>query len=247
MTELLRQGSITLPNYQGFYEAIGADATTADAMFRAMWHNYLKDKGSISLPYWADRFSSRDSLNLVLKSLSLAGWIESHAIPARNWAEALLRETKLLEYLSQDELDSIRAHHKFSKYKLDRSTASIDNKVRINGSVKHTGLQRTGFMQASNVQYRYDTATLAEYREAVQLNLIKSMDKIKEIYDDFHSDRATYDTISCELLDYYLTADLTMSNGQNSLDSRGRNIHGCLDKVGNYVSCKDMRASLIIV
>lgn len=247
MKELLKQGKITLPNYQGFKEAIGDDAGVADSMFQAMWHNYLKDKGSISLTYWHSKYSNPASLNIVLKSLSKAGWVESHSIPARNWAEASIREEKLLEYLTPDQLQSVRAHHKFSKYKLDRHTAVSNDKVRLNGKTRRTGLIRDGFMQASNVEYKYDTTTLADYKDAVQANLTKSMDKIAQLYPEMVLDRASYDTISCDILQYHLDTDLVMSNGQNSIDSRGRCIQGNLNKVANYVSCKDFRASLVIV
>jgi len=61
----------------------------------ALWRAYLKDKGNVNLVYWADRFANAKVFNLVLMSLSGGGWITCHAIPARNWAEASLNETKL--------------------------------------------------------------------------------------------------------------------------------------------------------
>jgi len=249
MKELLKQGKIVLPGYEKFEEVIGRnDTKMAEVMFKAMWHNYLKDRGSVSLVYWYDKFSCVAHMNIVLKSLSKAGWIDSHSIPARNWAEASIREEKLLESLTVDELQSVRAYNKFNKYKLTtESVATANDKVKLNGKSARTGLVREGFRQASNVQYRYDTTMIEYYKEEVQLNLTKSMDKIALIWPDMVSDRASYDTISCDILNYHIDMNPLMTNGQCDSDSRGRNIQGNLDKVANYISCKDFRASLEIV
>lgn len=246
MREQLLNGRINLPNYEGFTKAIGTDAEVANSMLQAMYHNYLKNKGSISLIYWANKFSGLNNFNIVLKSLSTAGWIEAHSIPARNWAEANIREEKLLEYVTYEELINTRAYNKFVKYRLDRNTASANNKVSLNGKIAKTGLEREGFRLASNIEYRYDTNKLAEYKEAIQANLTKSMDKLAKMYPELKSDEATYDTISCDILNYHIMNDFTMSNGQNKIDSRGRCIQGNLGKVTNYISCKDMRAVLVI-
>ena len=243
----LLQGILYLPSYQLIAEKLSAEsALTASHMFQAMWHNYLKNKGSISLVYWSKQFSNQEHFNIILKSLADANWITSHAIPARNWAEAHLNEDKLLQYVSPDELESIRAYHKFQQYKLGQAKAQCNDKVRLNGRTRKTGLIREGFRLASNVTYKYDVDTLARHKTAIQRNLTKSMDKIAEMYPNMTHDRASYDTISCDILDYHLSYDGTFSNGQHYIDSRGRNIQGNLSKVANYVSSKDFRASLVI-
>lgn len=241
------EGKLQLPSYQSFLQAIGqSDAELASAMFKALWHAYLKDKGNISLPYWADRFTDMQVFNLILKSLSDAGWITCHSIPARNWAEASLNESKLLEYCSIDELQHVRAHNKFIQYKLDSPTSSKSNATRINGHCRDTGLVREGFMKAGNTKFSYDQHYMAEYQPIIQANLTKSMDKIAKIWPDLRHDQASYDTISCELLAYHLTTDDTFTRGNNYNDSRGRAISSALGKVMNPISSKDARALLTI-
>ena len=251
MKQLIRdqllEGRLHVPSYEVIAQQLSPDtALLTQHMFQALWHNYLKDKGSISLVYWYDKFNNPEHFNAVLKALADANWIVTHSIPARNWAEASLNESKLLEYVSPDELQSIRAFHKFNKYKLDVDTASCNDKVRLNGRTKRTGLVREGFRMASNVKYSYDIDALERHREAIQLNLTKSMDKIAQMYPSMKHDQASYDTISCAILDYHINYDSQFSNGQNYIDSRGRNIQGNLNKIANYVSSKDFRASLVI-
>lgn len=248
MREYILEGKISLPNYKGFVKAIGSEYTaTADKMFQALWLNYLKNKGSISLTYWSERFHNPRAFNVVLMSLSQGGWIESHSIPARNWAEANLKEDKLLEYVSMQELESIRATNKFAKYRQTATIASNNDTTRINGKRKSTGLIREGFRLAGNVPYQFDTTYLEQYSNVVQLNLTKSMDKIAERLPELKHDRASYGSISVDILDFHLNnPDSTFTSGQRDSDSRGRNIHGHLDKVANPVANKDFRASLKI-
>lgn len=241
------ESTLSLPNYHGFVSAIGARETElADKMFKAMWYSYLKNKGNINLTYWSDRFNNPKAFNIVLMSLSNAKWITSHSIPARNWAEAELNEDKLLEYVTPDELESVRAHKKYFQYVLKHEESTKSNITRVNGSKKNTGLIREGFMKAGNTEFTYNQQLMYEYQHIIQLNLTKSMDKIAEMCPNLRHDRATYDKISIDILDYHLTTDDTFTMGNRDSDSRGRNIQGCLDKVANHVSCKDFRALLTI-
>ena len=241
------EGRLELPSYQAFVDAIGLANTELTArMFKAMWIAYLKDKGNISLPYWADRFDDMKIFNQVLISLSQAGWIICHSIPARNWAEAQLNETKLLEYVSIDLLQRVRAHHKFTHYKLDAPVSTKTNATRLNGHCRDTGLVREGFMLAGNTRFSYDQHYMREYQSIIQANLTKSMDKIAELWPDMRHDQASYDTISCDVLDFHLHTDQIFTRGDNYNDSRGRAISSSLSKVANPISCKDMRALLVI-
>ena len=243
----LLQGQLDLPSYQNFASAIGQHNTDlASRMFKAMWHAYLKDKGNISLPYWADRFEDMQIFNQILISLSNANWITCHSIPARNWAEASLNEDKLLEFVSIDELQQIRAHHKFQQYKLDAPTSSKSTATRLNGHCRDTGLVREGFMKAGNTRFSYDQHYMSEYRSIVQANLTKSMDKIAELCPNLRHDQASYDTISCDILEFHLNTDQTFTRGDNYNDSRGRAISSSLSKVANPVSSKDFRSLLVI-
>ena len=246
-TQLLLEGKLHLPNYQGFVDLIGPDyADLASRMFSAMWFAYLKDKSSIALPYWADKFQNDAILNSVLKSLSDANWITSHAIPARNWAEASLNEHKLLDFVSPDQLEQIRANKKFMQYILQQDLSSKTKATRLNGKTTNTGLVREGFMLAGNTEFSYDQAMMAEYQPIIQANLTKSMDKIADLCPSLRHDKASYDTISVAILDYHLHSNLTFTRGDNYNDSRGRAISSSLSKVANPISCKDFRALLVI-
>jgi len=247
MRNLLLQGNIELPAYDKFVSAIGQHYThLANKLMIALWRAYLKDKGNVNLVYWADRFANAKVFNLVLMSLSGGGWITCHAIPARNWAEASLNETKLLEFCSPDELVSIRAYKKFIHYRLGNSVSTKSSATRVNGCTTNTGLVRTGFMKAGNTKFSYDHNYMSDYSEVIRKNFTKSMDKIADMYPHMHHDQASYDTISSEILEYHLTTDELFTRGDNYNDSRGRAISSALSKVGNPIGFKDMRALLVI-
>lgn len=252
MREQLFNGKLDLPSYQKFVAAIGPDYTNlADKFFKALWHQYLINKGTVSLPYWADRFNNPQVFNIILISLADAGWIESHSIPARNWAEANLLESKLYTWVTQTELAQIRATFKFSKY-ISRSEASTKaSATRLNGKTQNTGLIREGFMKSGNTKYQFDTDYITDYYDVIRANATKSMDKVKAIIHasggEFVSDQATYDTISVDILEYHTQhKHEQFSRGDNYNDSRGRAISSGLSKVFNPISNKDARALLII-
>ena len=247
MRELLLKGIIQLPGHSKFVARVGLEATQKiEALFNAMWFNYLKDKGSVNLTYWSDRFEDEDLLHLALMSLSKAGWVVSNAIPARNWAEAWVNENKLLDYLSIDELTNVRAHHKLKGYMLDTTESKIATRVRLNGRLVKTGLTREGFTRAGNTRIKYDTDLMFYYRDSIQQNLTKSMDKVAAMYPEFKSDAATYDQISRDVLAYLIDADIEFTSGPRESDSRGRDIHGMTGKIANPISCKDFRALMVI-
>ncbi len=247
MRSQLLEGKLPLPSIGKFITAIGKSHTdVAERMFNAMWHNYLKNKGSISLPYWADKFDNIQVFNMVIMSLSNGGYIVSHSIPARNWAEAHINEDKLLEHLSPNELEQMRAYYKHQRYMLRDEVSDKTTATRLGGKTVDTGLVRNGFMKAGNTKFSYDQSYMAKYGYSIERNLTKSMDKIAEIWPDMKHDRASYDTISIEMLDYYLNYDGTYTRGHNFNDSRGRAISSCLGKIGNPISSKDFRSLIII-
>lgn len=247
MRELILDCNLGLPSYEKFLDGIGIPYTKLAAkMFKALWFQYLKDKGAISGVYWSERFSNPSVFNTVLISLSKAGWIKSHSIPARNWSEIQLNEDKLLQYVSEDELTSVRAHNKFKKYILENTPSIKSTATRVNGCTKDTGLVREGFMAAGNSAFSYDTEYLEMYAPVIQQNLTKSMDKIAEIYPEMRHDRATYDTISIEIMDYHIHHNGTYTRGNNYNDSRGRAISSSLGKVFNPIGFKDARALIIM-
>lgn len=247
MREQLLAGKLDLPNYQAFVSAIGPEmANLADKLFQALWFQYLKDKGTINSTYWSNRFNNPFIFNQVIMSLSKAGWLISHAIPARNWAEMHLNEDKLLEFVSQDDLEQIRAYNKHLQYMPTNEESTVNHLTKVNGKTKNTGLLRNGFMKAGNSKYKYDTQMMQDYATIIQQNLTKSMDKIAESHPNLRHDRASYDTISIDIFNHLVQSDNIYTRGNNYSDSRGRAISSALSKVANPISCKDFRALLII-
>jgi hypothetical protein len=248
MREQILSGKLELPSYNKFIDSIGTElAHLADKMFNSLWNNYMKDKSSINLTYWSDKFNNPKYFNIVLMSLSKSNWIVTSVISERNWAEAKLNENKLLTYVTIDELEKTRANKKFVKYFSTCEQSTIANKTKVNGKIKDTGLTRKGFAKAGNSKYRLDTQYIDEYYSVIKTNTIKSMDKIKEYYPDMKSNLATYDTVSVNVLDYHrFNPDDSFSTGGNTNDSRGRAISNCLSKVFNPIGYKDARSLLII-
>lgn len=243
----LLSGRLELPGYKKFVSAIGSDfAKLADDMVKAMWYQYLRNKGSINGPYWAAKFNNPKVFNLVLISLSNGKWINSHSIPARNWSEIHINEDKLLEFVSEEELQRIRAFHKFTQYVPKCEESTLVNKVRVNGKIKETGIRRPGFMAAGNTKFRYDIEMMEAYIDPIGKNLTKSMDKLAKIYPEMRHDMASYDTINIEILEYMIATNETYTRGDNYCDSRGRAISSVLGKVANPLSDKDFRALLVI-
>ena len=243
-------GHLSLPNRDRIVKVLGKDLTTiADRMFTSLWRAYIRNKGTISLPYWADQFQNPVAMNKLLKALSDANWITCVTVPSRNWSEASLNEDKLLSFLSMEELESIRSSFKFSKYHLKlEEEATENNRVRLNGRTTTTGLVREGFRKSGNTKFSFDTAAIQYHYDVILAEVNKGMSKIAEKYPELRSDKASYDEISKDVLDHIMFSgdEALYSSGQNDLDSRGRNIHGMLDKVFNPVSFKVARACLVI-
>lgn len=248
----LEQGKLTLPYRAEIAKAFGEDiAELSTKMFEAMWHHYLLNKGSISLPYWSQKFNNTKVFNQILRELSLTGWIICETIPSRNWSEARLNEDKLLEFVTLKQLEGIRAYHKFQKYMLTQTEATKDNLTRINGKVRHTGLTRKGFAKSSKTQFQFDRETIAEYYDVIVEEVNKGMVAVRKLHreqynKDINTDSASYDSISTTIVDHILSGDYTYSSGQFHSDSRGRNISGMLDKVFNPIGFKVARACLVI-
>jgi len=243
-------GKLTLPTITGLREICsGNQYREIENMFTAMWNSYLlkgKDN-SISLPYWAKRVANPKALNIVLIVLSKAGWITTLAADTNNWAEAILLESKLLEYVEADKLVSVRKYFKFSKYILKmEETAKRDDLTRVNGKAKRTGLVRPGFTATANTVFNFDTIMMKAHRAGVIQLVNKGIDKMAEEYPAIYKDLANYGSISEEIVDHYIYSNSSYTSGSRYSDTRGRNIAGYLNKVGNPVGFKVMRALLVI-
>lgn len=215
------------------------------ALWRAIWHNYLRKQDTNGL-YWYEKLGHK-CYNDVIRRLSFNGWVVSHCLTGRKWASIELNTDKLLEYVTIDELHDIRRDYQFEKYLLERRMARASKLVKQNGKIKRTGLVREGFRDAGNTQFGYDMAKLAEYKDAVKMNLTKSMDKIREQYPEMQCDSASYDNVSVGIFDWhYSNQRETFTTGDSISDSRGRAISQGLRKVANPISSKDFRAALVI-
>jgi hypothetical protein len=215
------------------------------SFWSAIWHNYLNDSDTNGV-YWYDKLGY-ECYNDVIRRLSYHKWVESHSITARNWACVEILEDKLLEFVSPDELQEVKAKHKYKRYTLNCSESRAAKLVRQNGKTKITGLVRTGFRDAGNTQFGYDMNALDKYEKAVKLNLTKSMDKIRKDYPEMKATTSSYDNVSVGIYDWHRDNQLeTFTTGHNINDSRGRAISNALRKVANPISSKDFRSALVI-
>lgn len=244
-TQIL-EGRLQLPNQDKFNNHFGQDGKIASKLFQGMWYQYLLNKGSVNLTYWAERFYSVKNFNTILKVLSDNKWIVSHSIPTRRWAEAELNEDKLLEYVTPDELAHVRATNKFAKYRPEYLESKHNNLTKQNGKVANTGLVRYGFEASGKTPFAFDTATLVKYEKAIIQNVIKGMTKVREFYPNMQTDEASYDAVSAAIVKDLVNNPDYYTMGSNFSDSRGRAIKEALSKVCNPIGYKDFRALLVI-
>ena len=199
-----------------------------------IWYNFLKEK-SCSTTVWYDRFEDKILFNVLLMHLSKAGWITSTV--DGDYAFITLNESKLLKWITKEELINVKFKHKFLKYRLQKTKSVLSNIVQINGKHVPTGLIREGFMKAGNNTFTYDTKYLKKYIDYIAKNVKKGLtSSTKDI---------TYQEIIDELLGYYAVDGTEYTLGNCIIDSRGRSIFQCSKKIFNPVSHKDARALLI--
>ena len=215
------------------------------AFWRAIWLNYLSGNDTNGV-HWYDKLGYKLYNELTVK-LSHHKWITCNSLTGRKWISIELNNDKLLEYVTVDELITIKVEYKYKKYVLDCKEARASELVRQNGKTKRTGLVRKGFRDAGNTQFGYDMAKLSEYEDAVKANLTKSMDKVREFYPEMQSEEYSYDKVSVGIYDWHYDNQYeTFTTGENINDSRGRAISQSLRKVANPISSKDFRSALVI-
>lgn len=240
-------GRLELPNRTEILELIGQDyIETAEKMWEAAWRAYIKNKGTISTPFWSNKFNNVVAINKVLKFLSQEGWLTVTTEAGRNWSEAQLNESKLLQYTSQKHLDLIRAKHKFDKYLLRNELPTYNDKAKVRGKKKDIGIVRNGFYKAGKTQFKFDVDMMKEHYDPIVAECRKSMEKIRKKYDHMTTDDASYDEVITTVIDYLIKNDGTYCPGQSHGDPRGRDIAGYLDKIFNPVAFKMARSLLVI-
>jgi hypothetical protein len=213
--------------------------------WQAIWFNFLNNNDTNGL-HWYEKLG-KTLYNDLIRRLSHSGWVTSNSLSGRKWASVEIVVDKLIEFVTQDELEIVKANYKYSKYLLGFDLATKSNKVRQNGKTKFTGLVREGFRDAGNTQFGYDMKTLSKYEDAVTKNLTKSMDKIRHMYPEMKNTISSYDSVSVGIYDWHKQNELEVfTTGENLNDSRGRAISNSLSKIANPISSKDFRASLVI-
>ena len=217
-----------------------------DRFFQSLWHNYLMKAGSTtSGTYWSDEFNDSKAFNRALYHLSKAGWIVSHTIPMRNWSTVMLDPSKLLKWVTEEELIVIRREFKFNKYKMTHRQSTKVNLTKTPKGTMKVGLSRPGIAKTGNHKFKYDTRYISKYYDALLLNTVKSIEKAIEKHQ-LVLDGADYRTVAVEILDFHLySPDEEFTMGNSLSDSRGRAISECLSKVFNPVGYKDARSLLI--
>lgn len=219
------------------------DICFAKRFWSSLWANYVRNKGSTSLPYWMEQMGDAKKFNGLL--YTLREWIISTVIPARNWAEVQLNESKLLGYFDEETLTNYRKTNKYSKYVPAFEESYTPTQVRVNGEITETGIVRDGFSKAAMTQYYYDTTVLNKHLEGVIVNTVKGMCKMRERYD-FPVDDASYDVVAAEIVTGLAKKPTMFTQGGNVSDSRGRAIKASLSKVANPIGYKDFRALIVI-
>ena len=215
-------------------------------MFASLWHRFLNNKSSTSTVYWYDKFESDKVFNNFLYHLSNSGWATIKTLPTKNWSEIELNESKLLQFVSKELLDNVRRSFKFNKYRMTNSSSTKYNVTKLLGKKQDTGLERKGFSRAGNSKFSYDTKYIEFYREAIELNLTKSMIELGLDAEDFNDD-IDYASVSKEILDFHIeNPNQVFTTGENVNDSRGRAISSALSKVFNPISSKDARSLIVI-
>ena len=215
-------------------------------MFASLWHRFLNNKSSTSTAYWYDKFESDKVFNNFLYHLSNSGWATIKTLPTKNWSEIELNESKLLQFVSKELLDNVRRSFKFNKYRMTNSSSTKYNVTKLLGKKQDTGLERKGFSRAGNSQFSYDTKYIEFYRDAIELNLTKSMRELGLDGEDFNDD-IDYASVSKEILDFHIeNPNNVFTTGENVNDSRGRAISSALSKAFNPISSKDARSLIVI-
>lgn len=215
------------------------------SFWKALWLSYLNGQESNGVK-WYNELGGK-LYNDLTRRLSAHGWVTCSSIPERKWLSVSLNEDKLLKFVDIEELVEVKCKYKYKKYTMDLKTSKASKLVRQNGQTKKTGLVRYGFRDAGNAQFGFDIEKLEEYREAVEKNLVKSMDKAREFFPEMKSEEFSYDAVSIGVFDIMANDKLkTYTTGDNISDSRGRAISQCLKSIANPISSKDFRSALVI-
>ena len=221
---------------------INFESDEARAFINALETVWLLGHNTLSLPYWSDKIGAKNLTNLTF-GLAQEGWIST--VVLAKFASISLVESKLAEYIM--DVDAYRVRHKFDRYKLRLDTEDKpSNLTRTPNGTMVTGLDRPGFAECAKMKFSFDTQYISKYYDTVKRNLVKSMAKMAKRYPDILDDKANYQAVSEEILDYHMCSPESVFNMEGNIsDQRGRAIYEALKRVFNFISSKDARAMLV--
>ena len=223
----------TSRNTQAFFSAL--DRAVENGTFR------------LSLVHWSTRIEAEHLVRLTYV-LSHLGFCTS--IVRRNWSELVIDQNKLYSYISKDEVDARRKYLKFRKYAMVLDKEDYPSTlVKVGNQIKETGLTRRGFAKVAKNPFKLDTNKLDEYFQPIYENIVKTITRAIEkgkLKDPYFDDKANYEQVAKEVLNYYCDYDGLYNLEYNLSDARGRAIFGALKRVANPISSKDIRALLVM-
>ena len=244
------QGNLPLPGKYKFEEYYTSNVVDKlERMWESLWHNYCANKSSTSSIYWMEEFKVDNSANFIniIKILVKSNWITTTA--SNNFATLQLNESRLLDFVSAEELEDVRFSKRFDKYLpiCSHEVRKDDCKVRANGkTLVGKTLYRPGMQKGATSKFSYDRSMLSANLEAVTTDCNKGMDKVLHKYPELMSDKANYGNVVKEIIKHLATTNVMSDMGVNLCDTRGRAIKSNLSKVANPIGFKAFRALIII-
>ena len=246
--EQILNGNLELPGYDLFITNGYTNVLHVVCnMWHSMWHNYCTNLSGTSTIYWLEQAGAEHTKEFLgaLNVLRDNEWI---VLDTRdNFSSATINVDKLLRYVDDEELGSVRFDNRFIKYLPTASTRSplmsiVKSKGKHNGNV----LNRQGMEIGAKSLFTFDKSTLTKHLDAVKKESNKGMLKVLAQYPELKEDKANYGNVLESIIDYLSEEDVMSNMGTNYCDTRGRAIKSNLDKVGNPIGFKAFRALLVL-
>ena len=222
-------------------EFIRFDSDSTQGIMKALERGLINNDNGVGLPYW----SKQDPQMVKDFTFAMVQLGYGKVIATRNYSRFEFDISKL----DRKKLAEFRVNSKMRKFIMRKDTDEhATNKVKSNGTIKETGLNRPGFAKVAKNDFKYDQEMLTLYFDPISQNLIKSMKKAKEkgqLKDKYFADEANFETVVGYCMNHYML-DGTYNLEYNISDSRGRSIYNALKRIGNPVASKDFRALLVM-
>jgi hypothetical protein len=182
-----------------------------------------------------------------IASLTRSGWV---VLDTRmNFQSIKINSLKVLQNVTQDELDSIRLTKRFYKYLpyVDNTEQNGKAVVKVFGKSTARKLDRVGMEVGAKSVFQLDAVAMAEDFDIVRSEARKGIENTLLEHPLMAQDRANYSEVMDEILFHLVENPQEKFNmGVNYVDSRGRAIKSHLSKVMNPIGFKVARALLVI-